>query len=473
MPLFSWPVGNISVIIVLPHPLKVPHMLFPLDQISTRQDRIRKDFDSAKLHELANDIIKVGLLHAPVVDKAGYILAGERRLRAIRKLSEGGFSFRYGSEVIKPGFIPVTQFHSTEEIELLQAELSENIVRADISWQEKMWATNKLFELRRLQREVNGEEELTKTEATIALANEIAEVKGLALVDNTKKGSRRESSTAGSVREDLIIASFKDDEEVMKAPTKKEALKIITQKLEAEHRIALSREYKKKAPESSHNLIHGDCVLEILSIPDGTFHCVVTDPPYGVGIDTYSDLQGGVDHHYDDSADVLDNLLDTLPEQLFRVTKEKAHLYWFCDFLWYERIQNALKAANWDVWPRPLIWHRSDSTGMLPRPEHGPRRNYECILYAIKGNKRVNYVANDVIPIASEKGMGTAARKPSELYKELLRRSCVPGDLVFDPCCGSGPIFEAAQSLELWATGIELNEQLFGVCTQRLAGQKK
>lgn len=448
-------------------------MLLPLDQISTRQDRIRKEFDAAALHELANDIIAVGLLHAPVIDKTGYILAGERRLRAVRKLSEGGFSFRYGSEVVKPGFIPVTEFHSTEEVELLQAELSENIIRADITWQEKVWATNKLFELRRLQREVNDEPELTKPQAIQALGDEIAISTGLAQNDPSNTGGRRESASTKAVREDLIIAQFKDDEEVMKAPTKKEALKIITNKLEAEHRLALSREYKKKANDTSHTLLHGDCVEILPQIPDGTFHCIVTDPPYGVGIDKYADLQGGVDHHYDDSEDVLEHLLTILPNELYRVTKEKAHVYLFCDFSWFGEITCAFAEAGWDVWPRPLIWHRSDSTGMLPRSEHGPRRNYECILYAIKGNKRVNYVANDVIPIASEKGMGTAARKPVELYKELLRRSCVPGDLVFDPCCGSGPIFDAAQSLECFATGIEINLELFGACSARIKEHKK
>jgi DNA modification methylase len=105
---------------------------------------------------------------------------------------------------------------------------------------------------------------------------------------------------------------------------------------------------------------------------------------------------------------------------------------------------------------------------MLPRAEHGPRRNYECILYAIKGAKRVNFVANDVIPVPSERGGGTAARKPVKLFEELLRRSCLPGDLVLDPCAGSGPIFDAAQNLECFATGIELNEELVGVCTKRL-----
>jgi DNA modification methylase len=110
----------------------------------------------------------------------------------------------------------------------------------------------------------------------------------------------------------------------------------------------------------------------------------------------------------------------------------------------------------------------------LPRGGiHGPRRNYECVLYALRGDKRVNFVANDVIPIPSERGSKTAARKPVELYVELLRRSVLPGNRVLDPCCGSGPVFEAAERLECVATGIEINEALVGVCSQRLMGLGK
>ena len=29
------------------------------------------------------------------------------------------------------------------------------------------------------------------------------------------------------------------------------------------------------------NLIHGDCLVEMKNIPDGSIDCILTDPPYG------------------------------------------------------------------------------------------------------------------------------------------------------------------------------------------------
>jgi ParB-like chromosome segregation protein Spo0J/DNA modification methylase len=444
-------------------------MLRPLDQISVKPDRVRKEFDGKAIHELANDILVIGLLHPIVVDSQGFILAGERRFKAVTMLSKQNISFTHNQETVPPGHIPVTIFNSLEEIDLLQAELSENVIRVDLSWQEKTIATQKLFNLRQMQRELRGES-YPKKQAIRSLAEEIAEKTGQLRPSDLPEGI---VTTETHIKNDLIISAYADDEEVMKAPTKKEALKIIEKRLVDAHRLALSREYKLNTPETKHNLVHGDCTVELKKIPDGTFHCIITDPPYGVNIDKYADLQGGADHHYDDSPEVLFTILDCFKTELYRVTKEKAHLYLFCDFDWFEQIKLTLSEGGWDVWPRPLIWHRSDSSGMLPRSEHGPRRNYECIVYAIKGNKRVNFVANDVIPIPSERGNNTAARKPVALYVELLRRSVLPGDLVLDPCAGSGPIFDAAQAVECFATGIELNEKLFGVCSERLRVQSE
>jgi DNA modification methylase len=441
-----------------------------LDQISIKPDRIRKEFDGKLLHELANDIANIGLLHPVVIDQEGFILAGERRFKAISMLAKQGLAFKHSQLSIEPGFIPVTVFHSLEAIDLLQAELSENVVRADITWQEKTIATQKLFALREMERELRGES-YPKTKAVEALAEELAPKLGVLAPSQSK--STGISPLESNINSDLFIEAWKDDPEVMGAKTKKEALKVIENKLLDAQRLALSRDYKRKAPSTKHNLVHGDCAEELKKIPDGTFHVVITDPPYGVNIDKYADLQGGVDHHYDDSPEVLGKILSCFQTELYRVTKEKAHLYLFCDFEWFQKISSTLTEGGWDVWPRPLIWHRSDSTGMLPRAEHGPRRNYECIVYAIKGNKRVNCVANDVLSIPSERGGNTAARKPVALYVELLRRSVLPGDLVLDPCAGSGPVFDAAQQLECFATGIELSEKLFGVCGERLRRQNE
>ncbi len=445
--------------------------LMSLESIRLRGNRIRKEFDPRAITSLANVIMEDGLLHALTVDEEGFLLAGERRLRAVQMLAKQGVSFRWAQKVVPPGEVPVEIFHSTAEILLLRAELRENTERMDLTWKEKVAATDRLLSLQGITRELEGLPPQTQREAARTVAEEIESAKAEGAPVNPHSISHR----TRIISRDALLAAWLDDPEVAAAGSEKDAYRVVEKKLLEAQRKQLSQEFKALGQEASrHALIHGDALVELEKLPKNFFDVIITDPPYGVNIDKYADVQGGVDHHYDDSPEVLEQLLFVFAAEFDRVTKPEAHLYLFCDFTWFEKIAAVLGASGiWAIWPRPIIWHRSDSSGMLPRAEHGPRRNYECVLYALRGDKRVNFVANDVIPIPSERGSQTAARKPVELYVELLRRSVLPGNRVLDPCCGSGPVFEAAERLECVATGIEINEALVGVCSQRLMGLGK
>jgi site-specific DNA-methyltransferase (adenine-specific) len=440
-------------------------LIVPLDQIHVRPDRLRREFPPEEASKLAASIMAQGLLHPPVVDRENFVLVGDRRYRAISALAELGCTFMCGGQVIQPGDIPINRFHSEDPIVKLSAEIEENTVRRDLTWQEKAEGTRRLLELQALRKQQIVPEPNYEPTAT-----EVREVAAEIAATEVAQLSRAQVE---DVKRDLLVSAWLaagPDEEVAKAATRKDALKLIEARLEDQHRLAVAKEFRLRAHDEDHTLIQGDSNLILPTLPSGTFDVILTDPPYGINVDQYADnFQGSVNHHYDDSPQVLRQLLLTIAHEGYRITKPKAHLYFFCDFTQFHKISIELMAAGWDVWPRPMIWHRSDSTGILPRSEHGPRRNYECIVYAIKGNKRVNFVGNDVLSIPSERNAGTAARKPVALYEELLKRSAIVGDRVIDPCAGSGPIFEAATKLEMLATGIELSEALYGVCASKLA----
>ncbi len=103
-----------------------------------------------------------------------------------------------------------------------------------------------------------------------------------------------------------------------------------------------------------------------------------------------------------------------------------------------------------------------------PWPEYGPQRKYETLLYAVKGMRPIFKLAGDVLDFPSDTNLGHAAQKPVALYTELLRRSALPGDSIFDPFMGSGTIFSAATELKLRATGIELDQTSYGIAIERL-----
>lgn len=59
-------------------------------------------------------------------------------------------------------------------------------------------------------------------------------------------------------------------------------------------------------------------------------------------------------------------------------------------------------------------------------------------------------------------------QKPIELFHNIIRCSSRPGELVFDPYCGSGTTLRAAKDLGRRAIGVELNEEYCEIAATRL-----
>ena len=106
-------------------------------EIIVETSRDRKLFDEKAIDTLAQSIRQVGQLQPGLCilkNKKLYLLAGERRLRACKKLE---IAFTYVLTTLKNAG------------DLQQAQLEENLKREDLTWQEEVRAKNKLFELRK------------------------------------------------------------------------------------------------------------------------------------------------------------------------------------------------------------------------------------------------------------------------------------------------------------------------------------
>jgi DNA modification methylase len=171
-------------------------------------------------------------------------------------------------------------------------------------------------------------------------------------------------------------------------------------------------------------------------------------------------------HNYKDSWEVARGLYEYTAREGYRVAREQAHCYAFCSFEHFVEISFLFDSYGWEVWPRPLIWNKGN--GMLPRPEHGPRYTYECIIYANKGDRRVLAVRPDVISIGGDSKILHGAQKPVDLYIDLISRSCLPGDTILDPFGGTGPVIPAATHAKCTATLFELDAANFDICVGRL-----
>lgn len=417
-------------------------------------ERQRKEYNVDRIAELADSIQEVGLLHAPRLRSFSdpVLIAGGCRLRAMKIVISRGHRIKYHGEELPEGHVPYTVHHTDDDYEVQVAELYENIHRTDLTWQEKTTTVNELHALRKQR---NPNHTVTQT------AREIF-------------GEDYHSSSSASVSEDVRIAeAMRTDPEIAKAKTKKDAKKLIQKKAARAafgmlHEAGKSRETSDDSiPFSPHTLKLGDACELLGEIPDETFSCILTDPPYGISADHFGD-QGQGDHDYDDSPEYVDRLLHTLAVESFRVATDQAHAYVFCDIRVYPKLAELFRASGWYVWATPLIWYKGNQ-GLLPRPDYGPRRCYEAILYAIKGERKVLLAGqHDVISVAGVGAARHAAEKPVELYVNLLNRSCHPGDRVLDPFAGSGTIFPAANRCDLKATGFNLDSHDYALAQTRL-----
>jgi len=426
-----------------------------LSAIVIAPDRQRKEFKEDELRTLAESIRTKGLFHPIILRVVGdsYVLvAGERRLRAVQDLWDLGQAFMYDGAAVPSDSIPYANISDLSDLEIEEAELEENVQRTQLTWQERAAAHAKLHTLRSKQAEALGAPAHT-------IADTALEVRG------SSAGVNQENT-----RREIIIANHLDNPAVRAAKTAEEAFKILRKEEAQVKSRDLGISVGKTFSASMHRAINEDSLAWMRSAPSGQFDCILTDPPYGMGADSFGDY-GGVAagaHGYIDTPELYESILRVCETELFRLAKEQAHMYWFCDIDKFTDTRERFRAAGWQVFRTPLIWYKK--TGMrAPWPDSGPQRKFETILYAVKGKRSVLKMLGDVLDYGPDANAGHAAQKPVALLQDLLSRTCLPGNTVFDPFVGSGSTIVAAHALKCIATGIEIDPASYGIVVARVS----
>lgn len=432
--------------------------MIEIAKIKITPNRQRRQFDLKALNELSESIKTFGLFHPIILRREGeafFLVSGERRLRAVSDIHDLGGEFKFDQFQVAAGHIPYTNLGELSPLEREEAELSENIHRADLTWQERASATARVAELRKGQAVAGG-----KLLPTVAVISE--EVRG------SSEGIHHETT-----RREIIVAKYLEDPEVRAAKSVDDAFKLLKRKEEVNRRVELAATVGKTFTAEMHTLRNEDCLAWMAAAPAESFDVILTDPPYGMGADEFGDsggLAAGA-HGYSDSKDNWDMLMATFAHESFRLAKPRAHAYVFCDIDQFHEMREMFRAVGWLPFRTPFIWHKP-SGSRAPWPEYGPQRKWECLLYACKGNRPVTRLYPDLVAYAPDTNLGHAAQKPVALFTDLLRRSVSPGDSVLDPFCGTGPVFSAAHELKCKATGIELDPASFAIAYKRLEGLK-
>jgi len=452
----------------------------PLSAIVIKPNRQRRDFDPVKMLEMqasiewSPDRRNAQLQHAPVLrqeDGRMVLVAGETRLKIIGDIFALGGCFVHDGQMYHAdeGVVPYTDLGELSEIEAFEAELDENLRRKDLTWQETADATAKLMELRTMQAKAAAPTPDPVDPAAPPVAVPMPTARTIA----EELHGRGDGAYQDSVRKSLIVARHLHQPEIKAAKSVDEAMKILKKQEQSARNTELARVVGATFTVDTHKILNVNCLEYMRGIADGPEHdkfdVICTDPPYGMGADTFGDAGGkltGVEHHYDDSYESWLALMRDWAPLSFAVAKTQAHAYVFCDIDNFHKLKEFMLAAGWYVFRTPLIVHKMNS-GRVPLPDRGPRRQYEIILYAIKGNKPVNHIYPDVIAVEGDKTTTHGAQKPVALYQNLLQRSVKPGDRVADFFGGTGPLIPAAHGYKCTAVVTEMNPEYYGICLRR------
>jgi len=422
---------------------------FPISSITISPERQRKELTG--IEELANSIKSVGLIHPIVLTPEGILVAGERRLRAHQHLGLTHVLVQFTTELPR------------EELEAI--ELEENVKRKALSWKEEVAAVARLHALKQGQdpewSNVDTSNLLSVTPATISryltVADYLASEEPLVVAaDNfvtalnicLRKEQRAEEAESAAVDQAF--------EKIFNKPT---SIDPDGRRVSAQPQLPLG---EKPQPIIPYLLAD---FREWAKAPwtGPKFNFIHCDFPYGINYDKHNGGATGTLGGYADTPELYLECLRALKACMGDRVAESAHLmFWLSarhEIVHQSRL--ALEDMGWKVNPVPLIWHRSDNSGILPDPQRGPRQVYEVCLHASRGDRKIVQAVSNLFAHPKTKEVH-ASEKPRPMLQHFFRMFVDESTVLLDPTMGSGnSILAAEESSPKFVLGLEALQEIY------------
>jgi site-specific DNA-methyltransferase (adenine-specific) len=231
-----------------------------------------------------------------------------------------------------------------------------------------------------------------------------------------------------------------------------------------------------------------DCIDYMKTLPDDFIDLTVTDPPYTIEYSSYRTKSKLIE------GDNTKKWIEPFFKELSRVVKLGSHLYCFTDFEmsadFLVEIRKYWKVRNLISIPRTIKGNGGDRIF---------QQQFEYVIFATRGNrtegrkfnqtqilkpsetylKDKRYNAKEWLYRLPDYWYWTKAsefnhdrlhpnQKNVDCLKDMIQISSNPGDLVFDPFCGSGSTLVAAKSLDRNWIGCEIDPKFVEVSEKRL-----
>lgn len=404
---------------------------FAVDAIIIPSDRQRQDLSG--IDDLADSISRLGLINPPVISRDGTLVAGERRLTACRQLGWTHIPIQYTDEM--------------DPAQLHLIELEENIKRKDLTWQEEAKAIEAYHTL---SKSIHGKEWREKDTG-----------RSIGLKQNT-------------ISQYLSVAENLEDEKVATAPKLSVAAGYVTRKRERESAsvaldIKRSLGIEEDEPSETPPLINTS-FSEWIEQQDGksSFNFIHCDFPYGINFDKQQGQNSANRDRYEDSFETYEALITDLDTAVKRgIVGESAHLMFWFSMSHFEYTKEKLEGQGWHVNQFPLIWGKSDNSGILPDPARGPRRNYETAFLCSRGDRKICSAVSNVWWGARRAFPTHASEKPLPMLQHFFRMFVDEHTIMLDPTCGGGSAVKAASKAEAkFAMGLEVDKETYAAALQ-------
>ncbi len=434
-------------------------------------ERFRKDY--TKIDELCQSITDFGLMQYPVVDDNNNLIAGGRRMTALKKL--GWLQ------------IPVTRMKDISPAKLREMELEENVQRENLTWQEEISLKNEIL---RLKQDLYG---IKPSGRAAAFSSGISQKDVAEQLGDSPANFSMDVALAKAMEEipELAACSSKDD---ARKKLKQMQEQLIVAELGRRHRAtaqinidgqtAVKSDNPALAPakvsfynQADASFRIGDAIAGLRSLTENqNIKYINVDTPYGIDLNAIKRDNGGevkiqVDNYiewdkneflYKDEQGNWQGNAFEVAKECFRLADDNCSMTWWFAIQWYQPLVDMLTSVGWKIDLIPNIWDTGEQ-GQTNQPELYLARCYEPFFSCRKGQ-----------PVIFKRGRSNIFRhkklsgdkkihpteKPLNLMKEVFETYASPGCAILVPFIGSGNDLLTGFSMGHSAFGFDLNSEV-------------
>lgn len=231
-------------------------------------------------------------------------------------------------------------------------------------------------------------------------------------------------------------------------------------------------------------LFNGDCTSIMHNFLDKSIDCIITDPPYNLGLFMHNrntNLKKMRENQFAYAGwdnlefEEWENNMRVWLQECSRVLKKRGTLIVFMAVIKVADVIRLASEAGF-YYKTTGVWHK---TNPMPRNMKIQFVNStECWIYFINhgtsgtfhNHDKVchDFIESSVCPLSEKKLGKHPTQKPLSIMRYLIETLTNPDDVVLDPFMGSGSTCVAAKLTGRRFLGIELNEEYYNIAKARI-----